>query len=219
MSAARKRDRRALDIVDRAHRLLDRLDAAQPAADRPGQPPPARLEFLVRLVLQPDLDVDARAVILDLDRLDLLGRVDDAFGQREAEREILEVGGRGHHHRMRGAGKGKRHRRLLRHHAVAGAVPAARRARRVAWVRGGRIRTASTPPPRARPSMRRLLPRLLIIFALPPGRAVGRRDLHRRHLVFGAVGRPVRIVGGDDVGLRVRVVEGRVDHARSRRGR
>ena len=38
--------------------------------------------------------------------------------------------------------------------------------------------------------------------------------LHRRHLVFGAVGRPVGIVGGDDIGLRVRVMEGGVDHAR-----
>src|SRR5579883_1917082 len=58
------------------------------------------------------------------------------------------------------------------------------------------------------------LPGLRLVGFLPVARAVGRRDLHRRHLVFGAVGGPVRIVGGDDVGLRVRVMEGGVDHAR-----
>src|SRR5689334_5772242 len=58
------------------------------------------------------------------------------------------------------------------------------------------------------------VPRLLVVALLPVGRTVRRRDLHRRDLVFGAVGGPVRIVGRDDVGLRVRVVEGGVDDAR-----
>ena len=50
-------------------------------------------------------------------------------------------------------------------------------------------------------------------FLLPIGRLVRRRHLHRRHLVFGAVGRPVGIFGGDDIGAGHRMVEGGVDHA------
>src|SRR3984957_5448594 len=53
-----------------------------------------------------------------------------------------------------------------------------------------------------------------IVALLPFGRAVRRRDLNRRDLVFGAVGRPVRVVGGDDVGLGFGVMERGVDHAR-----
>ena len=34
-------------------------------------------------------------------------------------------------------------------------------------------------------------------------RAVRGQDLHRRHLVFRAIGRPIRILGRDHVGLRV----------------
>ena len=89
----RKRKRRLTYIVHRTHRLLDGFDAAEAAADRPGEPPAPRLEARVGLVLQTDLDVDAGAEVLDLDRLDLLRRRNDTFGQREAEREILEIGG------------------------------------------------------------------------------------------------------------------------------
>ena len=49
----------------------------------------------------------------------------------------------------------------------------------------------------------RLLGEGIVLF-LPLRRPVGRHHLHGRHLVFRAVGRPVRIVGGDDVGLRRR---------------
>ncbi|OWK19489.1 hypothetical protein AJ88_42275 [Mesorhizobium amorphae CCBAU 01583] len=108
----------------RAHGLFDRLDAAQPAADRAGKPAPPRLEACIGLVLQPDLDVDAGAKIFDLDRLDLVRSGNDALGQREAECEIIEIGRARHHHRMRRAGEGERHRRLLRHHAVRGRRPA-----------------------------------------------------------------------------------------------
>ncbi len=45
--------------------------------------------------------------------------------------------------------------------------------------------------------MRRLSALWLGIGLLPAGRAVRRRHLHRRHLVFRAVGRPVGIIGGD----------------------
>src|SRR5258707_979161 len=58
------------------------------------------------------------------------------------------------------------------------------------------------------------VPGLLVIGLLPVGCPVRRPNLHRRDLVFRAVGRPVGILGRDDVGLRVRMVEGGVDHAR-----
>src|SRR3712207_1178542 len=46
---------------------------------------------------------------------------------------------------------------------------------------------------------------------LPVGGAVGTAHLHRRHLVFRAVRRPVRVVRGDDVGAGLGVVKGGVD--------
>src|ERR1700757_2510991 len=57
------------------------------------------------------------------------------------------------------------------------------------------------------------LAREFFVLLLPLGRTVRRRNLHRGHLVFGAVGCPIGVLGGDDVGLRVRVMECRVDHA------
>ena len=64
--------------------------------------------------------------------------------------------GRRHHHGMRGAGIGKRDRRLLRHHAARRqAVPPSRRARREIWVTGGRAATRYSAAS-SRPAMRRL---------------------------------------------------------------
>src|SRR5215475_8484595 len=49
-----------------------------------------------------------------------------------------------------------------------------------------------------------------------PGRMpVGEPDLHRRHLVFRAVGRPVGEVGGDDIGAALGMVEGGVEIGRA----
>ncbi len=62
--------------------------------------------------------------------------------------------------------------------------------------------------------MRRLFSDHARIAFLPLAGAVRRHHLHRRHLVFGAIGRPVGIFGGDDIGLRRGVVEGGIDHAR-----
>lgn len=129
------------NLVDRAHRFLDGFDAAQSAANRAGQAPASRLEARIGLVFQPDLDVDPGAMVLDLDRLDFVGQGDDAFSQREAQREILEISRARHHHRMGGASKGERHRRLLRHHSVgrgraAGAVRQPRGLRRRFAARG-----------------------------------------------------------------------------------
>src|SRR6516165_7973850 len=54
-----------------------------------------------------------------------------------------------------------------------------------------------------------------VVALLPFGRAVRRRELHGGDLVFGAVRRPVRIVRGHDIGLRVGMMERGVDHAGS----
>src|SRR5215468_3582349 len=49
--------------------------------------------------------------------------------------------------------------------------------------------------------------------ALPLGGRGDLGELDRGDLVLGAVGRPVRVLGGDDVGAGLGVVERRVDHA------
>src|SRR5579872_1727290 len=53
----------------------------------------------------------------------------------------------------------------------------------------------------------------LAIALLPIGEMIGAPDLHGRDLVFRTIGRPVGIVGGDDIGARHRMMEGRVDDA------
>src|SRR5215470_12494501 len=53
----------------------------------------------------------------------------------------------------------------------------------------------------------------LLRLRLPGRMPVGEPDLHRRHLVFRAVGRPVGEVGGDDIRAALGMVEGGVDHA------
>ena len=55
---------------------------------------------------------------------------------------------------------------------------------------------------------------LFAIALLPVRRPVGRRHLHGRDLVFRTIGRPIGEIGRDHIGLRGRVVEGRVDDAR-----
>src|ERR1044072_5424923 len=58
------------------------------------------------------------------------------------------------------------------------------------------------------------LPCLLVIFHLPVARPGGGPNLHRRRLILRAIRRPVGKVGGDDVRLRIRMMEGRIDDAR-----
>ena len=66
-------DFRAGDTRYRPHRLLDRFDAAEPAADGSGKATAPGLETRVGTIHQADLDVDALARLFDLDRLDLAG--------------------------------------------------------------------------------------------------------------------------------------------------
>src|SRR5579863_6737082 len=55
---------------------------------------------------------------------------------------------------------------------------------------------------------------LFVVGLLPLRWTVGGRHLYRCDLVFGAIGCPVGIFRRDDVGLRVRMMERGVDHAR-----
>src|SRR3546814_13135618 len=54
---------------------------------------------------------------------------------------------------------------------------------------------------------------LRLIGFLPVARSVRFRNLYGGDLIFGAVGGPVGVIGGDDVGLRHRMVESGVDNA------
>src|SRR3546814_5209216 len=54
---------------------------------------------------------------------------------------------------------------------------------------------------------------LRLIGFLPLARSVRCRNLYGSNLIFGAVGGPVGVIGGDDVGLRHRMVESGVDNA------
>src|SRR6202012_3193119 len=54
----------------------------------------------------------------------------------------------------------------------------------------------------------------LLVFLLPARWSVRWRNLHRGDLVFRTIGRPVGVVGGDDIGLGVRMVERCIDDAR-----
>ena len=130
-------------------------------------------------------------------------RGDDAFGQAEADREILEVARRRHHHRVGRAvvdeGDGGLLRRSMRSPSVdaparrqVGATASSTGAQRLLRGLDRRARCAGSCAQARR------------IASCHSRRAVRRRDLDRGHLVFGAVGRPVGIFGGDDVGLRVR---------------
>src|SRR5262249_29645088 len=54
----------------------------------------------------------------------------------------------------------------------------------------------------------------LAVILLPFRRLSDTHYLHRGHFVFRAVGGPVRVVGGNNVGARLREVERRVDDTR-----
>ena len=151
----------------------------------------------------------------------------DAFGEREAEREVLQVERRGQHHRMRDAVELQRDRHLFGHPVLPRAQSQPRRARRRTGSRRGAFGSSRgcmhtarhlapapfrwpAPPPAspAATSLKRL-------YSLLPRRGLRHRHhLHRGDLVLGAVGRPVGVVGGDHVGARLREVERGVDHAR-----
>ena len=56
--------------------------------------------------------------------------------------------------------------------------------------------------------------RVFVKSLLPVGTMLRWRDLHGRDFVLGAVGRPVAVLGGHDIGTGLGIVERRVDNAR-----
>ena len=103
----------------RPHRFGEALDAAQAAAGRPGQVPPPFGERVRRAARRATCAARCRAVVADrlLDDVefsDVVRRADDAFGEAEADGEILKVLRRRHHDGVSAAVIGEGDRRLLR---------------------------------------------------------------------------------------------------------
>src|SRR5215813_12346063 len=81
--------------------------------------PSALAERIGRRVGEPHAQLNADLFLNDLEPLDLIRRANDALGQREADREILEILRRRHHHRVSAAVIGERDGGLLGNHALA----------------------------------------------------------------------------------------------------
>ena len=108
----------------RAHRLDQALDAAQPASRWPRHLAAAAEKLGCVALFQPDAELDADLFLDDLDALDGVERRDHAFGEAEADGEILEVLRRRHHHRVGRGVEGEGDRRLLRDGAFASRITA-----------------------------------------------------------------------------------------------
>ena len=193
------------DVRQRPHRLVEALDAAEPAAGRAGEATPARRRSRVRaLRRKPHAQLDARARASTTSSSSISRRsCDDAFGQAEAEGEVLEVGRRRHHHRMGRAVIAEARPR------VSSGIARTPCAHRVAAERGARdARTGGG----SCGSLRRRHGRDAAATArrarrTPPATRVGPFDgvtCTAVTLYSGQLVAQSEIVGGDDVGLRRR---------------
>src|SRR5882757_2837276 len=97
----------------RTHRFRDRFDAAQSAARRPGHAPPSLLQAIGSRLTKPHPQLDTVIEVDDVQRVDIGRRVDDAFAQAEAEREVLQILRCRHHYGIGAAVIGDRYRGLL----------------------------------------------------------------------------------------------------------
>ena len=147
----------------------------------------------------------------DVELPDVGRRSDDAFGEAETQREIVEIFRRRHHDGVGATVVAESDRRLLPARGACRpphpyvATPRCRpRPPASAWCYSAASTVGDAPA----------LARQIFVLFLPLGRTVRGRHLHRRHLVFRAIGRPVGIVRRDHVRLRARMMEGRVDDAR-----
>ena len=102
-------------------RLVEILDSAEPAT-RLARAVSHALQHGV-LPLRIDLDVEQQSPLLtgNRDVGDLAGAVDNPLRNGKADREILEVGGRRHHHGITDAEEAHGHRRFDGDHPFAGA--------------------------------------------------------------------------------------------------
>ena len=104
---------------NRAIGFRETVQAAHPAPRRPEETSTSRRERIGRFSCQPQAQVDAVIDRNDIEFGDVRRRRHDAFGQTEADREIGQVGGSGHHHRVGGAVIGERDGRFLGQRALA----------------------------------------------------------------------------------------------------
>ena len=80
--------------------LLQGFDAAQAAAGSAGQLPALALEVPERAAADFDLGVEGFALAADADFIDVVDGLHEAAAEAETADEILDVLGRGHHHRL-----------------------------------------------------------------------------------------------------------------------
>ena len=136
--------------------VLEALGTAQAAARAAGQiaAPFLEPEFAGAGNFHVHFDAQRRLLNLNVVQLRCFGQ--QSFGQTEPEREIVEVGRRCQHHRMRDAVEDERHRYLVGEPVVGalGTAATMRRNRRLAgsgWTQlgivGFQLPTASCPQP------------------------------------------------------------------------
>ena len=106
----------AAQFRQRSQHVFEAFGAADPAAGAAGQRAAAALEPGEALRCNLDRDADAARRRLHFDAVDIARAIHDAFAHGEAEREILQVGGRGEHHGVRNAVVLERDRHLVGQH-------------------------------------------------------------------------------------------------------
>ena len=152
----RREDGPVAHAPQRPHRLVEAFDAAEPAAGRAGEMPPPLAQGRGARGSASHMRSSMPVSCSMISRWRISRRrSDDAFGEAEAEREILEVLRRRHHHRIGAAVVGEGDGGLLGDDALAvgRALAAPDRARDG----NRRIAHAATPRPRPCAAMRRLL--------------------------------------------------------------
>ena len=209
ISCARQDQRRQRTTRQVAHRLVQPVDPAQPAAHRP-----RHLRRRVPRALRPAPSASQIRASIPCGR----ARRSRSSRSRPAPRSTPSVSAKPWAKSSRSAGVAIITACVvpLKTSATGTSSGSARvtaRAPSRPTARPGRLRHRRAPAHSAAGRIAARLRGLRGVVLLPVGRPVRRRHLHRRHLVFRAVRRPVGIVGGDHVGLRVGVVEGGVDHA------
>ena len=146
----RRKDGPVAHAPRRPHGLVEAFDAAEPAAGRAGEMPPPLAQGRRARLGEPHAQFDAGLVLDDLELADIRRRSDKAFGEAEAERKILEVLRRRHHHRIGAALIGEGDGGLLGDDALAVGRALAAPDRAL----DGHRRLAHAATPRPRPSPR-----------------------------------------------------------------
>ena len=79
------------DFGGRTHRFRDRFDAAQAASRRSRHAPPSLPQAVGSRLSEPHPQFDTVIEVRDIQRLDISSRIDDAFAQAEAKREVFQI--------------------------------------------------------------------------------------------------------------------------------